>query len=255
MTELTPEARSLLAGARDFPARSAEDRARVREALRARLAAEAPPVAAVPPRTATPAASALRKFGPRAGLAGTALVAALLGPLAYYASHRGAPATVEPTATATSVTTATGASPGTTAATVAPVASNEVSIPMPNAQASASPEPSEPGAPSASAAPVRPRAPALARARPSVAPESTLAAELALLRPARSSAPAQALALLDEHARRYPRGVLAEERQAQRIVALCGLGRRDEATTALAAFERAYPQSPHTQRARRACAP
>lgn len=254
MTELTPEARSLLAGARDFPARSAEDRARVREALRARLAAEAPPVAAVPPATATPAASALRKFGPRAGLAGTVLVAALLGPLAYYASHRGAPARVEPTATATSVTSVavTSANSSTTAATVAPVASNELRIPTPNAQAGSSPERSAPDAPSASA---RPRATALARTRPSVAPESTLAAELALLRPARSSAPAQALALLDEHARRYPRGVLAEERQAQRIVALCGLGRRDEATTALAAFERAYPQSPHTQRARRACAP
>ena len=53
-----------------------------------------------------------------------------------------------------------------------------------------------------------------------------------------------ALSLLDTHARFYPHGVLAEERDAERAMALAELGRMAEARGVAAAFLRAYPTSP-----------
>jgi outer membrane protein assembly factor BamD (BamD/ComL family) len=67
--------------------------------------------------------------------------------------------------------------------------------------------------------------------------------------------PARALALFDEHARRYASGVLAEERSAERVVALHDLGRVVEANQAAAAFLRDHPRSPLRARVRAACAP
>jgi hypothetical protein len=55
--------------------------------------------------------------------------------------------------------------------------------------------------------------------------------------------PAAGLSLLDDHASRFPRGQLAEERDALRIQALAALGRRDEALGRAVRFRRAYPQS------------
>lgn len=77
---------------------------------------------------------------------------------------------------------------------------------------------------------------------------ASLVEETRLLREAyaalRSSDPQLALRLLDEHARRFPRGVLSEERSAQRIVALCNLGRLDEARAEAARFSQRSPASP-----------
>ena len=64
---------------------------------------------------------------------------------------------------------------------------------------------------------------------------------------------ARALQALDEHARRFPHGVLAEERAAGRVFALCELGRIDEAKTAQGAFLAAHPSSPEADRVRKAC--
>lgn len=65
--------------------------------------------------------------------------------------------------------------------------------------------------------------------------------------------PAEALTTLGEHERRFPGGVLAEERLAARVQSLCALGRVNEARTDLAKLGRAYPGSPHFNRARRLC--
>jgi outer membrane protein assembly factor BamD (BamD/ComL family) len=62
-----------------------------------------------------------------------------------------------------------------------------------------------------------------------------------------------ALRTLGEHERRFPGGVLAEERLAARVQALCALGRVTEARADLARLARAYPQSPHLDRARKFC--
>jgi hypothetical protein len=65
---------------------------------------------------------------------------------------------------------------------------------------------------------------------------------------------ARALALFDEHAIKYPRGVLAEERAAERVVALCNLGRYSEAHAAATEFLRDHPHSPASTRVHGSCA-
>jgi len=64
----------------------------------------------------------------------------------------------------------------------------------------------------------------------------------------------RALALLDQHAREFPDGWLANDRTAERIVVLCGLGRRAEAVREGRAFLEGRPQSPLTRRVESSCA-
>ena len=52
-----------------------------------------------------------------------------------------------------------------------------------------------------------------------------------------------ALALIGEHARRFPTGSLAEEREALRVRALLGCGRIEESRHAAAAFAVGFPRS------------
>lgn len=52
-----------------------------------------------------------------------------------------------------------------------------------------------------------------------------------------------ALALVQEHARRFPRGPLAEECEALRVESLVGAGRADEARRASRAFAARFPRS------------
>jgi hypothetical protein len=64
-----------------------------------------------------------------------------------------------------------------------------------------------------------------------------LAEEVALISRAQSELASSrldnALSILDEHARKFPRGILTEERIAARIQALCALGRTAEANAQL----------------------
>jgi hypothetical protein len=66
---------------------------------------------------------------------------------------------------------------------------------------------------------------------------------LARAKQALSSSPATTLALAEEHARRFPRGALIQEREVIAIQALLALGRRSEAQARGNAFLRAYPTS------------
>ena len=85
----------------------------------------------------------------------------------------------------------------------------------------------------------------------------TLAEETALLRdadrPQRAGDTATALALLDEHATRFPNGALAPERAGERLIVLCEVGAADQ--RAVARFLDARSGSPLAARVRRACAP
>jgi hypothetical protein len=63
----------------------------------------------------------------------------------------------------------------------------------------------------------------------------------------------QALEALKEHAQRFPRGALSNERIATRARALCALGRKQEADAELDRVERLNPGSPYWVRAREAC--
>lgn len=65
--------------------------------------------------------------------------------------------------------------------------------------------------------------------------------------------PASALTTLAEHQRKFPAGVLAQERSAARVQTLCALGRTKEAKVEFARLRRTSPNSPLEGRARKAC--
>lgn len=85
-------------------------------------------------------------------------------------------------------------------------------------------------------------------------PENTLQAELALLHAAREAeSPTDALVHLDQHRSEFATGVLADEREALRIEALCALDRVDEARGAKQDFLSQRPNSALRPRVIEAC--
>jgi hypothetical protein len=106
------------------------------------------------------------------------------------------------------------------------------------------------------------KAPASASSAPAAVPApvstDTLERETLLLADARQALKVgdgdRALALLDEHARLFPNGWLANDRAGERIVVLCSLGRRAEATREATAFLDGRPKSPLTRRVEMSCA-
>jgi hypothetical protein len=75
--------------------------------------------------------------------------------------------------------------------------------------------------------------------------------EYQLIRAARAALPndpTRALALAREHAKKFPHGMLVQERQVIEISALRKLGRAGEAQSETKAFEKAYPNSPHNSK-------
>lgn len=84
-----------------------------------------------------------------------------------------------------------------------------------------------------------------------VTPDSLEEASLVLrARRAVRGAPAQALALCDRHAERFPDGQLVQEREIIRIDATRALGREDQARTMARAFLAAHPRSPSREHLR-----
>lgn len=96
----------------------------------------------------------------------------------------------------------------------------------------------------ASAQPSSSAPPTSASAR---AATSDLTAERSLLDVARTALGrgdfANALASVDAHQKRFPKGALAEEREALAVQALAGAGRRDEARLRAERFARSFPGS------------
>jgi hypothetical protein len=93
-----------------------------------------------------------------------------------------------------------------------------------------------------SPAAARPTRPAHAGAK-----EDRFTAELALLQRAHAAYTGRdfsaALTVIAEHAHRFPKGPLAEQREALRVRSLAGAGRADEARRAAAAFAIRFPRS------------
>ncbi|MEM6990481.1 MAG: hypothetical protein AAF721_08290 [Myxococcota bacterium] len=148
----------------------------------------------------------------------------------------------------------------------APPPSSETpkSGPTPAPPAAVAPPDDPPGAtppPVAAGAPTRSRSTSTtpARAAPSVPVQtpSTLAEETRLLAEARahlrSAKPTSALEPLTEHARRFPKGQLSEDRMVLRAQALCESGDKAAGLREAAALKRAFPASSHLPRVRRAC--
>ena len=138
------------------------------------------------------------------------------------------------------------AQPAAAAAVVPKIA--EPSLPVPEAQTLE--PPSEPVLPMARE---RSASPVTEPPKPGV----EIGQEVALLSKAQTALsrgrPQEALEALSEHAQRFPRGALTEERTATRARTLCALGRRQEAEAELKRMERLNPTSAYLARARESC--
>lgn len=128
-----------------------------------------------------------------------------------------------------------------------------------SAAAAASPLPVAPASsPSLASEPALP--PERERSAPSI-PETkrdkAIRQEVALLSRAQTALsggrPQEALAALAEHAQRFPKGVLTEERVATRARTLCALGRTQEAQAELKLMAKLNPTSGYLARARQSC--
>jgi hypothetical protein len=233
MNDLGRDARALLTNARGAHDAPVEAKARVRAGLAAAL------VASGGASVAGGAAQAASHAGAGAGwmtAAKIAVVIAVIGGGVALFAGRGA-------ATHDSVSTKV-------------AASTSVAVSIPEPVPSPAPTPAPAPAPVA-VVPAAPSTPSIAAPR-RVDSDRSVAAEVALLRRVSDSLRAgdakSALAGVDEHARRFPNGTLAEEREMERIVALCALGRRDAAARATDRFARVYASSSYEPRIREACA-
>ena len=261
MTDLSPNARAFLQSARRTHAPSAADRARVRAALNARMAA---PVAL---------SSRAALAGPKA-LAAKSIVAKLLAGVMFVGALGGAAVWHSTRSTRhaeqSHVSISGASTPSAYARTAPSFISSTVVDDLPRIAPSAAPEiqpviPSRPHLPTRSRSSagittaIEPIVVSGALAAPTPVPgfARTLADELQLVRAAqealRNHEPARALTLLDEHAARFPLGLLREERSAARVFALCALDRRDDARTEAARLLREAPNSPHANRVRSSC--
>ena len=106
--------------------------------------------------------------------------------------------------------------------------------------------------------PEPPERPAHAIAPKRQAARNTLGQELELLHRAQAAWRAHdagdALALIDQHRARFPRSELWVERDGLRVLTLCGLGRKAEATTLARRLLERAPQSPLRATIEESCA-
>ena len=267
MNDISPEARALLRAARDEFEASSEDCARIDRALTARLGLAAGAIVGATTATTVSAATAGATGTAVAGAsgataaiaakwvaAGLLLAAAGAGGGSMYRSSHHAPAspTARPVEAPLHVLATAAATPIPSLGTVAlsvpsdPLGTEPVPVPI-----------ASPTSPRAHAASSQPAPPTAAAGRLGGAPDPTLGAETQLMRRAdqalRVGEPARALELLDEHARIFPDGVLAEERSAERVTTLCALGRFDQARAEAARFLAIRGNSPLAKAVRGSC--
>ena len=282
MNQLGPRTRALLeaAGGGDEP--SIEDQARVRAAIAARLAAGLA-VAGLAATSAKSAAAAAASGGAAAGASGgvaagvgaSALVGvaakavvslALVGAIGasaavYVRSGVHPPASPPPRSSTSAVAVASPPRvPVDRGSSMPPPAdvSSDRAAPIAAPAVSSLALPTAPTQTAESqVAGQRPAATTQANALGSASPAMDVHAEVLLIAEAHRALQAgnasDSLVLLDEHARRFPTGAMAEERDAARVAALCALGRVVEGRTAAAAFLRDFPGSPHASRVRASC--
>lgn len=265
MNELGPDARSILEAARPGEDPTDGDRARVRSALARALAAGGAAAATTAAAssaaakgagaTATVKLAALTSTVTWKAIATIALVATVGAGLSSFNTMLDAPADPRSPATTDPPAEPAPAQPHLSAAEMRGAASDPPLLPAP------SPEPP----PAVEAPPARATtAAAGARVPPKTsttsAPSTTedaLIVETRRMREVhgalRSGEAGRALSLLDEHSAAHGQGELRQERAAARVVALCELGRVNEARVAMESFLREDPRSPLADRIRSAC--
>lgn len=288
MSELGPESRRLFKGAREDYEPSEDDRTRTNRALGRRLgiaggllvstgtsaaASLAPDVAAGGVAAGGGAAAGSMLLGVTKWLVVGVLVSAV-GASGGVVAYRGASHT--PFAAATSRPTYSAPAPAAAAepslgasvdvppvpalvpmTAVTPPASAAPSTVKSSAQSSETRSASVPAALAASPEAVSTSTPSSVAVAASPLPVSPVADETRLLRSANQALhagdAARALTLLEEHARLYPHGILTEERSAERVSALCALGRIDDAKLEAARFLVSTPDSPLAASVRASC--
>lgn len=254
MSELGPEARSILEGGRSGDDPTPEDRARIRASVMRAIAAGGALGAATVASEATAAGGLSLGWKVLAVLVVVGAVGA-----GTIATRQQASAPVQ-----ASVATVVGSPeppvvrapslPVDVAAPPAPSPPAAETTAAPSAPARAAvPRQQQPQEPRVAAEPASPAAPATAGPSP---PPDTLAAETQRLREAHGALTggeaSRALALLDEESAAGPQ--LREERAAARVLVLCQLGRVDEARLLAARFLAESPRSPLADRVRASCA-
>jgi hypothetical protein len=221
--DVDQELTRLLTATREGTAPDADARARVRAAVAAGLATGA----ALPLTSATRSARGI-KWWLLSALGGAVVV----GAVSWLWSPAATPATNGEKVSAPAVVLEA-------ASSAAPAVSSQIS-PTPEASANLVAVPPSP-----------PRARALKAEDPAAELPLVSAMQLAL----RSGDASQVLALATEHAQRFPRGALVQEREGARAVARCQLAEPAKRGAILSAFERVYASSPYAARVRAACAP
>lgn len=206
-----PKARELIQRSRRALRPTVADRARIEAALRAQLGAAA---FEAPATSAPPAKNLGMKLA-----SGAAICACVLGTVAFFG--RGSPAPVPPAAPSHAPALQT----------------------APEPRAEPAPEASSPE-PRVSVTPAKP----IARKHDSLAHEVALLSQAT--RSLRAGDVGAALRTLDEHKRKYPQGVLREERRAARAQVLCAMGRVSEGKAELAGLP---PHSPTAAQAEKVC--
>ena len=261
MSHLSPEARALVDAARPGDDPTDGDRTRVRRALAVQLGVGVGAALTASTSASTSAAAVTTAVKGSAWLLAMKVVAAVAvtsgvtvgGVSVYRASHE--PAVRPSAAVSASVVNPTANLTAPTALT--PTAISPFAAIAPNTDSSSRPlaVSATPLAVWGTGVTAPARAFGTAPAVPS--PPSTLVAETRLLRDAdtalRVGDAGRALALLDQHAREFPSGVLAEERAAERILALCKLGRASDARVEATRFLTERPRSPLAGRVRSSC--
>jgi hypothetical protein len=236
VSDLSSKEQALLAAVRKEWGPARETSEAVRAALPVRLAAE-PALGDAAPGPGAPSSAPGLLRGPL----GLGLGAVVVGLCVAGALWRKSPPSPEarpapPAITATLPVSAPPPSAATPAPPPEPVAVSLDSLPS-------------------AAAPLPTTAP---RAVPSAASEDDLAAEVALLQAAqkaqRAGAPAEALAALAQHARRFPRGALREERMTLQVRAQCDSGNVAAARATMDELAKSAPGSSHLKSLSNSCA-
>jgi hypothetical protein len=252
MKELDPRARELVRGAASAEAErvlSPAQREEIRRRFLARRSAEEPPARG---RASLPAAAglgAVLAFGVPAWAAvslGLAVGGGIAAAVVVTREHAARPAV----SVAARIAQAPPGERDAVAATPDPGPAPAPPDVPPATIASVAVEPSRPPPRRVVTSPV---------ASPAASQSSggSLGAEAALLQSAeralRDHDGARALALLDEHARRFPDGVLLVEAEAARAIATCDTGDRDQGSRLAADFARRWADAPVVARVLAAC--
>jgi hypothetical protein len=267
MTDLTPDAQSILDAGRDLDGAGDLEKARVRRALFAKIAAGGAVLAATSTAAAdggavAGSASSAASGATATGVAASGTAGAAVGGAAFAAAKILIPLAVIVGGGAGGFVAwrAQRAMAPAPTPVLAPAPAPVAPPPPPVFAPVIEPTPAPAPAPAAHPAPAHhAHAAAPAHADAAAASTNRLAEETALLAAAngelRRGDARRALSLLDDYDHRYPSGVLREEVLATRVIARCQLGDAPDkaARRGASAFLARHPSSPLAPRVRSSC--